>query len=125
MPGSSKTSKVFNSKAGSGSGKSGKGAFTKSSKAKSVKTKSQKIQANVLELEELNKAMGEEMAKSNEVIAEMLELLSEEDESDTSEAVAPEPVSIVSSYNTVNASSSQAAWSGVVALVAATGVLFF
>jgi len=99
----------------------------KAQKAKSLKTKSQKIHANALELEELNKAMGEEMAKSNEVIAEMIELLSEED--GISEVVAPEPdsepvtASIVSSYNT-SAGSSQAAWSGGVVLVAAlTGVL--
>ena len=59
------------------------------------------------------------MAKSNEVIAEMIELLTEEDdESDTSEVVAPEPVtaSIVSSYN-INAGSSQAAWPALVAAV--------
>ena len=77
--------------------------------------------------------MGEEMAKSNEVIAEMIELLSEEDgDSDISEIVAPEsdslePVtasSIVSSYN-INAGSSQAAWSGVVLVVAMAGTLFF
>jgi len=100
---------------------------TKSSKAKSGKG-AKTLQANVFELEELNKAMGEEMAKSNEVIAEMIELLTEEDdESDTSEVVAPEPVtaSIVSSYNTVNGSSSQAAWSTVALVIAMTGVLFF
>ena len=60
------------------------------------------------------------MAESNEVIAEMIELLSEED--GISEIVAPEPdsepvSSIVSSFNTVNGSSTQAAWSGVVVAV--------
>ena len=66
---------------------------------------------------------------SQTVIAEMIELLSEEDS--ISEVVAPEPdsepvaASIVSSYNT-SAGSSQAAWSGGVALVAAmAGILFF
>ena len=102
-------------------------------KAKSGKG-SKTLTANVLELEELNKAMGEEMAKSNEVIAEMIELLSEEDsDSEISEVVVPEPdsepvtaSSVVSSYNTVNGSSSQAAWSGGVVLVAAmAGFLFF
>ena len=72
--------------------------------------------------------MSEEMAESNEVIAEMIELLSEED--GISEIVAPEPdsepvASIVSSYNTVNAGSSQAAWSVVVAVVVMAGTLFF
>ena len=88
--------------------------------------------ANVLELEELNKAMGEEMAKSNEVIAEMIELLSEEDsDSEISEVVVPEPdsepvtASVVSSYNTVNGSSSQAVWPGVALVAALAGVLFF
>ena len=67
--------------------------------------------------------MGEEMAKSNEVIAEMIELLTEEgSDSEISEVVDSEPVtvsSVVSSYNTVNGSSSQAVWPGV-ASVAAT-----
>ena len=85
--------------------------------------------ANVLELEELNKAMGEEMAKSNEVIAEMIELLTEEgSDSEISEVVDSEPVtvsSVVSSYNTVNGSSSQAVWPGVASVAALAGVLFF
>jgi len=77
--------------------------------------------------------MGEEMAKSNEVIAEMIELLGDSDlseEDSISEVVAPEPdsepvtASIVSSYN-INAGSSQAAWFGVVLVVAMAGVLFF
>ena len=69
------------------------------------------------------------MAKSNEVIAEMIELLSEED--GISEVVATEPdsepvtaSSIVSSYN-INAGSSQAAWSGVALVAVMVGTLFF
>jgi hypothetical protein len=72
--------------------------------------------------------MGEEMAESNEVIAEMIELLSEEDGDGISEVVASqerEPTSIVSAYNTINGSSTQATWPGVALVAAMTGALFF